>query len=224
MSLQDWPESERPREKLLRLGAGALSEAELLAIVLRTGMPGCSAVEMARGLLAEFRSLRGLLTADRHAVCRTHGVGDAKYAQLQASLELARRHYAELMQAGPALANPRATREFLRARLRDRDHEVFCCLFLDNRHRVLSFEEVFRGTIDGASVHPRDVVKLALTRNAAAVILAHNHPSGVAEPSQADELITTRLREALALVDIRVLDHVVVGDGACVSFAERGLL
>ena len=224
MSLQDWPETERPREKLLRLGADALSEAELLAIVLHTGMPGCSAVEMARGLLAEFRSLRGLLTADRHAVCRTHGVGDAKYAQLQASLELARRHYAELMQAGPAIANPRATREFLRARLRDRDHEVFCCLFLDNRHRVISFEEVFRGTIDGASVHPRDVVKLALARNAAAVILAHNHPSGVAEPSQADELITVRLREALALVDIRVLDHIVLGDGACVSFAERGLL
>jgi len=128
------------------------------------------------------------------------------------------------MQMGPALANPRATREFLRARLRDRDHEVFCCLFLDNRHRVICFDEVFRGTIDGASVHPREVVKLALARNAAAVILAHNHPSGIAEPSQADELITGRLREALALVDIRVLDHIVVGDGACVSFAERGLL
>ena len=157
-------------------------------------------------------------------MCRTPGFGLAKYALLQASLELARRHYAELMQAGPALANPRATRDFLRARLRDRDHEVFCCLFLDNRHRVIAFDEVFRGTIDGASVHPRDVVKLALTRNAAAVILAHNHPSGVAEPSQADEVITGRLRDALALVDIRVLDHIVVGDGVCVSFAERGLL
>ncbi len=179
---------------------------------------------MARGLLGEFRSLRGLLTAERHAVCRVRGLGAAKYALLQASLELSRRHYAEQMQMGPALANPRATREFLRARLRDRDHEVFCCLFLDNRHRVICFDEVFRGTIDGASVHPREVVKLALARNAAAVILAHNHPSGVAEPSQADELITGRLREALALVDIRVLDHIVVGDGACVSFAERGLL
>ncbi len=224
MSLLDWPESERPREKLLRLGAAALSEAELLAIVLRTGAPGRSAVELARALLGEHRSLRSLLTADRSALCRTPGLGDAKYAALQAALELVRRHYAELMQAGPALANPRATREFLRARLRDRDHEVFCCLFLDNRHRVICFDEVFRGTIDGASVHPRDVVKLALSRNAAAVILAHNHPSGIAEPSQADELITSRLREALALVDIRVLDHVVVGDGACVSFAERGLL
>ena len=224
MPLNTWPETERPREKLLRFGSAALSEAELLAILLQTGTRGCSALEMARAMLAEFRSLRGLLTADRHLVCRMPGLGDAKFALLQAALELARRHYAELMQTGPALANPRATREFLRARLRDLDHELFCCLFLDNRHRVISFDEVFRGTIDGASVHPRDVVKLALSRNAAAVILAHNHPSGIAEPSQADELITSRLREALALVDIRVLDHIVVGDGACVSFAERGML
>ena len=223
-SLQHWPESERPREKLLKLGAAALSEAELLAILLQTGTPGHSAIDMARGLLSEFRSLRGLLTAERHAVCRVRGLGDAKFALLQASLELSRRHYAELMQMGPALANPRATREFLRARLRDRDHEVFCCLFLDNRHRVICFDEVFRGTIDGASVHPRDVVKLALARNAAAVILAHNHPSGVAEPSQADELITVRIRDALALVDIRVLDHLIVGGTAVVSLAERGVL
>ncbi|HWJ05484.1 MAG TPA: DNA repair protein RadC [Steroidobacteraceae bacterium] len=219
-----WPETERPREKLLRLGAASLSDAELLAILLQTGTVGRSALDTARALLGEFRSLRGLLTAERPLVCRTRGLGDAKYALLHASLELSCRHYAELMQAGPPLANPRATREFLRARLRDRDHEVFCCLFLDNRHRVIAFDEVFRGTIDGASVHPRDVVKLALARNAAAVILAHNHPSGVAEPSQADEMITGRLRDALALVDIRVLDHIVVGDGACVSFAERGLL
>jgi DNA repair protein RadC len=222
--LQDWHEAERPREKLLRLGAATLSEAELLAILLQTGTAGRSALDTARVLLGEFRSLRGLLCADRQRVCRTRGLGDAKFALLQASLELSRRHYAEEMQAGPPLANPRATREFLRARLRDRDHEVFCCLFLDNRHRVIAFDEVFRGTIDGASVHPRDVVKLALGRNAAAVILAHNHPSGIAEPSQADEMITGRLRDALALVDIRVLDHIVVGDGACVSFAERGLL
>ncbi|MGI9245547.1 MAG: RadC family protein [Steroidobacteraceae bacterium] len=219
-----WLESERPREKLLRLGAASLSEAELLAILLQTGTAGCSALDTARVLLGEFRSLRGLLTADRRRVCRTRGLGNAKYALLQASLELSRRHYAEQMQAGPPLANPRATRDYLRARLRDRDHEVFCCLFLDNRHRVIAFDEVFRGTIDGASVHPRDVVKLALARNAAAVILAHNHPSGVAEPSQADEMITSRLRDALGLVDIRVLDHIVVGDGACVSFAERGLI
>jgi DNA repair protein RadC len=222
--LQLWHESERPREKLLRLGPASLSEVELLAILLQTGTAGRSALELARLLLGEFRSLRGLLTAERQTVCRTRGLGAAKFALLQASLELSRRHYAEEMQAGPPLANPKATREFLRARLRDRDHEVFCCLFLDNRHRVIAFDEVFRGTIDGASVHPRDVVKLALARNAAAVILAHNHPSGIAEPSQADEMITGRLRDALALVDIRVLDHIVVGDGACVSFAERGLL
>jgi DNA repair protein RadC len=224
MSLLHWPEGERPREKLLRQGPAALSEAELLAILLQTGRPGRNAVELARDLLAEFRSLRGLFTADRPSFCRSAGVGEARYALLQAALELVRRHYAELMTAGPALSNPRATREFLRARLRDLDHELFCCLFLDNRHRVICFEEIFRGTIDGASVHPREVVKLALARNAAAVILAHNHPSGVAEPSQADEMITGRLREALSLVDIRVLDHIVVGDGACVSFAERGLL
>ena len=223
-TIKDWPEEDRPREKLLAKGAHALSEAELLAILLQTGTAGQSALDTARVLLGEFRSLRGLLTAERQRVCRTRGLGDAKFALLQASLELTRRHFAEEMQAGPPLANPRATRDYLRSRLRDRDHEVFCCLFLDNRHRVIAFDEVFRGTIDGASVHPRDVVKLALARNAAAVILAHNHPSGIAEPSQADEMITGRLRDALGLVDIRVLDHIVVGDGACVSFAERGLL
>ena len=224
MRLSHWPEAERPREKLLTLGAQALSEAELLAVLLQTGSPGRSALDTARQLLLEFRSLRGLLTADRPAFCSVRGLGPARYALLQAALELSRRHYAERMRSGPPLANPRATREFLRTQLRDREHEVFCCLFLDNRHRVICFDEVFRGTIDGASVHPREIVKLALARNAAAVILAHNHPSGVAEPSQADELITQRLRDALALVDIRVLDHVVVGDGSCVSFAERGLL
>jgi DNA repair protein RadC len=224
MRLSHWPETERPREKLLTLGAQALTEAELLAVLLQTGSPGRSALDTARQLLLEFRSLRALFTADRPAFCSVRGLGLARYALLQAALELSRRHYAEQMRSGPPLANPRATREFLRTQLRDREHEVFCCLFLDNRHRVICFDEVFRGTIDGASVHPREIVKLALARNAAAVILAHNHPSGVAEPSQADELITQRLRDALALVDIRVLDHVVVGDGSCVSFAERGLL
>lgn len=225
MALQNWPAAERPREKLLKLGAAALSEAELLAILLQTGTPGCSALDTARGLLGEFRSLRGLLTAERQLVCRIRGLGTAKYALLQASLELSRRHYAELMQSGPALANPRATREFLRSRLRDRDHEVFCCLFLDNRHRVICFEEVFRGTLDGASVHPREVVKLALARNAAAVILAHNHPSGLAEPSAADQALTASLRQALGLVDVRLLDHfIVAGPATPLSFAERGLL
>jgi DNA repair protein RadC len=224
MSIRDWPESERPREKLLQVGASALSEAELLAILLRTGTRGQSALDVARALLVQFGSLRSLLTAEREKVCRAKGLGTARYASLQAALELTRRHYQQLMMTGSALANPRATREFLRSRLRDLPHEVFCCVYLDNRHRVIAFEELFRGTIDGASVHPREVVKQALSRNAAAVILVHNHPSGLAEPSQADELITRRLKEALALVDIRVLDHVVVGDGVCESFAERGLL
>ncbi len=224
MSIRDWPPTERPREKLLSQGPQALTEAELLAILLRTGSRGRSALDVARDLLVQFGSLRSLLTADKEQLCAAPGLGPVRYVALQASLELARRHYQELMSAGSALSNPRATREFLRMRLRDLPHEVFCCVFLDNRHRVLGFEELFRGTIDGASVHPREVVKEALARNAAAVILAHNHPSGIAEPSQADELITRRLKEALALVDIRVLDHLVIGDEACESFAERGLL
>lgn len=224
MSIRDWPRNERPREKLIEFGATALSEAELLAILLRTGAKGRSALDVARDLLVEFGSLRGLLTADRERACRAHGLGEARYSMLQAALELTRRHYQELMKTGSALTNPRATREFLRARLRDLPHEVFACVFLDNRHRVIAFKELFRGTIDGASVHPREVVKEALAMNAAALILAHNHPSGIAEPSQADELITRRLKEALSLVDIRVLDHLIVGDSVCESFAERGLL
>jgi DNA repair protein RadC len=224
MSIREWPVSERPREKLLEMGPGALTEAELLAILLRTGTKGQTALDVARGLLVQFGTLRNLLTADRQTVCSTPGLGEARFTTLQAALELARRHYQQLMMTGPALSNPRATRDFLRCRLRDLPYEVFCCVYLDNRHRVIAFEELFRGTIDGANVHPREVVKQALARNAAAIILAHNHPSGVAEPSQADELITRRLKDALALVDIRVLDHLIVGDGVCESFAERGLL
>lgn len=224
MSIREWPVSERPREKLLELGPQALTEAELLAILIRTGTRGRTALDIARNLLTRFGSLRALLTADKDRLCETEGLGPARYVALQAALELARRHYQQLMTAGSTLSNPRATREFLRVRLRDLPHEVFCCVYLDNRHRVIGFEELFRGTIDGASVHPREVVKQALARNAAAVILAHNHPSGIAEPSQADELITRRLKEALALVDIRLLDHLIVGDGTCESFAERGLL
>ena len=224
MSIREWPVDERPREKLLKLGPQALSEAELVAIFLRTGTRGRSALDVARDLLLQFRSLRGLLTAEREALCTAPGMGAARYATLQAALEMTRRHYQELMRSGPALSNPQATRDFLHMRLRDLDHEVFCCLYLDNRNRVIAFEELFRGTVDGASVHPREVVKRALAHNAAALILAHNHPSGVAEPSPADELITRRLKEALSLVDIRVLDHLVIGDGHCESFAERGLL
>jgi len=225
MSIKDWPQNERPREKLLAQGAGALSSAELLAVLLGgSGCRGVDAVAMARGLLGRYGSLRALLVADRGQCLRERGIGQAGYCRLQASLELARRHYGEDMRAGPALDSPQATHHFLKAQLRDSPHELFCCLHLDNRHRLIAFDELFRGTIDGASVHPREVVKQALARNAAAVILAHNHPSGVAEPSQADQLITQRLRDALQLVDIRVLDHLIVADNGCVSFAERGLL
>lgn len=224
MRISDWPRAERPREKLLARGADSLTEAELLAVLLRQGSRGVTAVDLARQLLVEFRSLRQLLTADQAVLCRHRGIGPARCAELRAALELARRHHLEVLRAGVALESPRSTRLFLTAQLRDRPYEVFCCLFLDNRHRLIAFEELFRGTIDGASVHPREVVREALGRNAAAVILAHNHPSGNAEPSQADELITARLRDALALVDIRVLDHLVIGDGNCVSLAERGLL
>jgi DNA repair protein RadC len=225
MNLQDWPVAERPREKLLAAGAAALSNAELLALLLGgSGLRGSNVVDLARSLLSAHHSLRELLSADRATLLALRGLGSAGYCRLQAALELARRHYAEALRTGPLLDSPAATHRFLIARLRDQPYELFCCLHLDNRHRLIAFDELFRGTIDGASVHPREVVKQALGRNAAAVILAHNHPSGVAEPSQADELITRRLREALALVDIRVLDHCIVGDNGCLSFAERGLL
>jgi DNA repair protein RadC len=225
MAIRDWPRSSRPREKLVELGAQALSDAELLAVLFRCGVAGTNAVDRAQRLLAQFQSLRALLCAEpARALAPRGGIGLARYATLQAALELARRHYREELRAGPALTAPDATRTFLTAQLRDRSYEVFCCLYLDNRHRLIAFEELFRGTIDGASVHPREVVRQALARNAAALIVAHNHPSGVAEPSAADELITQRLREALALVDIRLLDHLIVGDGRCISFAERGLI
>jgi DNA repair protein RadC len=224
MSIRNWLPSERPREKLMENGAQSLSNAELLAVFFGTGQGGGTAVDLAHGLLAQFGSLRELLSAEREQALAGHGLGPARYCMLQAALELARRHYRETLKTGPALDSPEIARSFLLAQLRDRPYEVFCCLYLDSRHRLIAFEELFRGTIDGASVHPREVVKSALARNAAAVILAHNHPSGVAEPSQADELITQRLRDALALVDIRVLDHLVIGDGRCMSFAERGLL
>jgi DNA repair protein RadC len=224
MAIRDWPKDERPREKLLERGAAALTDAELLAILLRTGTRGRSALDLARDLLKSFHSLRKLIAADRQRFCTEPGLGATRFAELQAAVEIARRQLSEAMRAGPSLVSPRTTRDFLSARLRDLEHEVFCCLYLDKRHRLIQFEELFRGTIDGASVHPREIVKLALQRNSAAVIIAHNHPSGVAEPSQADELITQRVKEALALVDIRLLDHIIVGDGVTVSLAERGVL
>ena len=224
MAIRDWPADERPREKLLLRGAAALSDAELLAILLRTGTAGQSAVDVAREVLTRFQSLRKLIAADRPAFCASRGLGPARYAELQAAMEIARRQMSEVLRASPLLASPAATREYLAARLRDLEHELFCCLLLDKRHRLIHFEELFRGTLDSASVYPREIVKLALRCNAAAVILAHNHPSGVAEPSRADEQVTLRIREALALIDIRLLDHIIVGDAASVSLAERGLL
>ena len=224
MAIKDWPQQERPREKLLASGAAVLSDAELLAIFLRSGTRGNTAVDLARDLLSHFGGLRQLLDADCHTLCAAVGVGEASYAQLQAVLEISRRHLLQSLQRDSVLSSPECTRHFLTSQLRAYQQEVFLCLFLDSRHAVIVCEEMFYGTIDGASVYPREVVKRALKHNAAALILAHNHPSGVAEPSQADVRITERLKSALALVDIRVLDHMVVGDGEVVSLAERGLL
>jgi len=195
MSITDWPEDDRPRERLLLRGASALSDAELLAIFLRTGVKGRSAVDLARDLLAEFGGLVGLLSASHVEFCRAKGLGTAKYAQLRAMLELTQRYLRAEIAERDVLTSPEATRNYLKSRLRSYPHEVFACLFLDNRHRVIEYRELFRGTIDGASVHPREVVREAMRWNAAAVIFAHNHPSGVAEPSQADLRITERLQE-----------------------------
>lgn len=224
MAITDWPADERPREKLLSRGASSLTDAELLAIFLRVGVRGASAVDLARAMLDDHGSLANLLSADEDRFCQTKGLGSAKYAQLQAVLEMARRHVEEELTFEDVLTNPEATRRFLQLKLARSPHEIFACVFLDNRHRVIAFEEMFRGTIDGASVYPREVVKAALHYNAAALVFAHNHPSGVAEPSSADRSITKRLVDALGLVDIRVLDHLVLAHNEATSFAERGLL
>lgn len=223
MAITDWPVDERPRERLLKRGVVALSDAELFAIFLRTGVPGRSAVDLARDLLSHFGGVRGLLNASRRDFTEAKGLGDAKFAQLQAVLELARRHFAEELAEATVIDSPEATRRFLQAQLRDSPQEVFAVLFLDQRHRVLAFERLFFGTINQAAVHPREVVKAVLRHNAAAVILAHNHPSGATEPSSADREITHRLRDALNLVDVRVLDHMIVGD-RCTSMAELGMI
>ncbi len=224
MPIVDWPEAERPREKLLQRGADALTDAELLAIFLRTGTKGLSAIDLAYKILNEFSSLRNLFNASLEDFSKIKGVGPAKYVQLQAVLEMSSRHLKETIEKQSAITSPHDTRQFLKSQLRDRSYEVFAAIFLDNRHQVIKFEELFRGTIDGASVYPREVVKKALKYNAAAMIVAHNHPSGIAEPSHADEQITQRLNKALALVDIRLLDHLVIGEGEVISLAERGIL
>ncbi|MEO8143892.1 MAG: DNA repair protein RadC [Betaproteobacteria bacterium] len=221
MAISDWPLAERPRERLLAQGAGSLSDAELLAVILRTGLPGKSAVELGRDLLERFKGIAGLFAADLKGV---KGLGPAKRAQFEAAMELARRSLQDAMRSTNALTSPGAVRDYLRLAISGREHEVFVCLWLDAQHRVISFDEMFRGTLTQTSVYPREIVKAGLRANAAAVIFAHNHPSGVAQPSQADELLTRNLKEALSLVDIKVLDHFIVAGHQALSFAERGLL
>lgn len=223
MAITKWPADERPREKLAGSGAQALSDAELLAIFLRTGVKGKSAVDLARDLLNHHGGLRQVLNAGQGALTRTSGLGPAKCAQLQAALELGKRYLEQKLEREGPLTSPKQAAEFLTHQLRDRPREVFAIVYLDNRHHVLDYEELFHGTLNGAHVHPREVVKHALARNAAAVIVAHNHPSGVAEPSQADTTITLKLRDALSLVEVRLLDHLVIGDGEFVSMSDRGL-
>lgn len=223
MAISDWPLAERPRERLLAQGAASLSDAELLAVFLRTGVRGKSAVDLARDLLAKSGGLAGLLGAPG-GLKDIRGLGPAKAAQLAAVLEVARRCLGEELHAAGALTSPGAVKDYLRLAISGREHEVFVCLWLDAQHRVISCDEIFRGTLTQTSVYPREIVKAGLRRNAAAVIFAHNHPSGVAQPSQADELLTRNLKEALALVEVKVLDHFIVAGNQAISFAERGLL
>jgi len=224
MSIIRWIPGEGPREKLLERGAAALSDTELLAVLLNTGYKHCSALDMARTLLHDFGGINGLMRAGQISLLDRPGVGPAKYARLRAALELARRQALEKVSAGDVLSSPGETRRFLQYHLGSRSREVFTCLFLDSQHRVQRCEDLFFGTLDGAAVYPREVAVRALQYGAAAVIFAHNHPSGVAEPSSADRRITERLCAALALLDIRVLDHIIVGSGTEYSFAEQGLL
>lgn len=224
MGINNWPEGERPREKLIQRGAASLSDAELLAIFLRTGVVGKSAVDLARDLLTQFGTLTRLFAASQEEFCTIYGMGQAKYAQLQAVLEMSRRALQEVMRMGDALNSPGAVRDYLRLLLRGREQEVFLVVFLTAQNCVVASEEMFHGTLTQTSVYPREVVKRALYHNAAGVILAHNHPSGVAEPSQSDRLLTDTLKQALALVDVRVIDHFIVAGTGCLSFAERGMI
>ncbi|PMH46096.1 hypothetical protein BCU68_09380 [Vibrio sp. 10N.286.49.B3] len=222
MKLKQLPYESMPREKLISHGSSSLTDAELLAIFLRTGTKGMNVITLADTLLKQFGSLRQLFSASKSEFCQHKGLGEAKYVQLQAVIEMTQRYLAETIERGDGLTSPEHTKRYLSSVLRDRQREAFYILFLDNQHRIISDEVMFEGTIDAASVYPREVVKRALHHNSAALILAHNHPSGVAEPSQADRRITRHLVDALSLVDIRILDHFVVGDGEVISFAERG--
>ena len=222
MQIRDWPDNERPREKLLGHGPGVLSDAELLAIFLCSGTQGSDAVTSARRLLNNHGPLRTLLECTPKQLLKLPGIGPARACALLAALELGNRHLAAGLERGDALTDPQAAGRYFSQRLRGLPHEVFAALFLDTRHRAIAFEELFRGTVDGAEVHPREVVRRALAHNATALIVGHNHPSGNGEPSAADRAITIRLKQALALVEIRLLDHFIVGDGAPVSLAARG--
>lgn len=224
LPIRDWPQTERPREKLLHQGPESLGDAELLAIFLRTGIPGKSAIEMARDALLEAGSLRQLLNMSPVDLCKFKGIGTAKYVQFQAGLELGRRYLMEQIVKGEAITSPQISRDYLTLQLRDKPYESFFAMFLDSKHRVIHHEELFRGTIDNAAVPVREVVKEALKHNAAALIVAHNHPSGVAEPSVADRALTQTLNSALEMVGVTLLDHFVVGDSEVISFAEIGAL
>jgi DNA repair protein RadC len=224
MSIKSLPIESRPREKLLLKGAEALSDAELLAIFLRTGIKGINAVTLADTLIRDFGSLRKLFLSNKETFCKRHGLGEAKFVQLQAVLEMSKRYLAETLTKENVLINPEETRMYLSSRIRDKEREVFMILYLDTQNQVIADEILFEGTIDSASVYPREVVKRALYHNASAIIIAHNHPSGIAEPSSSDRRITSRISDALSLVDIRLLDHFVIGDEEVTSFAERGLI
>ena len=221
--LKDWPKQERPREKLIHAGPASLSDAELLAIFLRTGVKGCHVVELARNLLNSFGSLSAVFSASQQEFCAKHGLGAAKYVQLQACLEMSKRYLAEeLKQQGCTLTSSKATRDYLLSELRSESREIFAVLFLNNQHQVITFERLFFGTLNAAAVYPRVVVEQALKHHAAAVILSHNHPSGLAKASIADKQITGKLLQALQLIDVRVLDHIIVAGNQCYSFAEHG--
>jgi len=223
MRITDWPLAERPRERLLAQGAAALSDAELVAVLLRSGVRGKSAVDLARDLLSQYEGVARMLEAGAELET-IKGLGPAKRAQFAAAIELARRALQEQLKQNAALTSPGAVRDYLRLKLAARKEEAFVCIWLDAQHRAIQIEEPFRGTLTQTSVYPREIVKAALRVNAAAVIFAHNHPSGVAQPSQSDELLTRNLKEALSLIEVKVLDHFIVAGNQAISFAERGLL
>ena len=224
MAIKEWPITERPQEKLLSSGAASLSDAELLALFIRSGTRGKTAIDIGRELLLQYGSIREILTADQKSLCGFSGLGPARYAALQAAMEIGRRFLDQTLKKQGPLSDPTEASRFLTHQLRDRQHEVFAIIYLDTRHHVIEYEELFTGTLNGATVHPREVVKSVLQHNASAVILAHNHPSGIAEPSQADTSITKKLQQSLALIDVRLLDHLVIGDGEFVSMSDRGLI